>query len=296
MTTLLSLIGEQPIPVLLVHRALRPRRHILLHTETTRRQAMHLAEMLLEAEPHLLDDAYDLPAVLHTIRALLAGHPQPLLNLTAGTKPMAWAGYEAARQSETPFVYLQSEGQRSVLYRYGFTAGGPHRLALPQVLPSLITLEDYLQAHGLSPHAEGAPANDQERTLADFFAPLVEEMRMGLQFRGFEIDFLLRRGNRVAVVEAKDERAPKRRKRRYGLDQLTTIAGREHLGTYTGKIWVLSRPLGSQLRDLAQAYRVQVVVAQRDAHGQLTPAARQDLAHALDAVLGPRSTTPSGAP
>ncbi len=111
---------------------------------------------------------------------------------------------------------------------------------------------------------------------------------MGLIFPAFEVDFLLRRGNRVAVVEAKERHS--KHKRRFGLDQLTTIAGREHLGTYTGKIWIVARPLGKQLQDLARAYRVYVVVVVRDAAGRLNAPSQRALEAALDAALGPLSS------
>ncbi len=284
MTTLLSLIGEQPIPVLLVDRALRPDRHVLLHTTTTARQARNLEALLPHAERHLMAP-YDLDQALHTLQRLLAHVDSAVLNLTAGTKPMAWAGYEAARQVGCPFVYLQSEGGQSVLYRYRFTSRGPRLDGGPQRLPALITLDDYLRAHGLQPPARDRLVSAQEKVLAAFFRPRVDEMRHGLQFPGFEIDFLLRRGNRVAVVEAKESWSRNKR-RRDGLDQLTTIAGREYLGTYTGKIWVVARPLGEQMRALAEAYRVQVVVVERQGN-RLTEASERALQAALDRVLPP---------
>ena len=284
MTTLLSLIGEQPIPVLLVDRALRPDHHVLLHTTTTERQARNLEALLSHAERTPIAP-YDLSRALDTLQDLLTGEADAVLNLTAGTKPMAWAGYEAARQAGRPFVYLRSEGGQSVLYRYRFTAQGPIPAGAPQDLPALLTLDDYLRAHGLCPVTEGRASNAQEAALAAFFRVHVDEMRQGLQFPGFEIDFLLRRGNRVAVVEAKESWSRKV-PRRKGLDQLNTIAGREYLGTYTGKIWVVSRPLGPQLRDLAAAYRVQVVVVQRQGN-RLAKASERALQAALNRVLPP---------
>jgi len=289
MTTLLSLIGEQPIPVLLVHRALQPRRHILLHTNTTRRQAQNLAAMLPKAEPIPIA-AYDLANALRAFQTLLATASEPVLNLTAGTKPMAWAGYEAARQSGAPFVYLRSEGKRSVLYRYGFTPQGPTLLETPSPLPPLLSLQDYLQAHGLREESRLIASNAQEVALTKFLERQVDELAANVKFPAFEIDFLVRRGNQVAVIEAKN----KKKSTRFGIDQLTTITGREYLGTYTGRIWVVANPPGEQLQELARAYRIEIVrvALHQPAPGRwrLTPTSQQRLAQTLDRVLGPRAS------
>ncbi len=63
MTTLLSLVGEQPIPILLADRALKPTRHLLAYTERTRRVVENLQLLLAHAELLLLQDAYDLAAI-----------------------------------------------------------------------------------------------------------------------------------------------------------------------------------------------------------------------------------------
>ena len=286
MTVLFSLIGEQTVPILLVDRFLRPQEHWLLHTAFSQPYAQRLQRVLPHSRLVEVPD-YALEELRRLLREQVTRVPQAILNLTSGTKPMSWAAYEVAREFRIPFVYLRTQGPHDRLYT--FTWQGDTLMQNETTLPALITLEDYLQVHGLPrPKKEGLIQNSQEKALRDFFCNRVDECRWGLQFPAFEIDFLLRRRNRVAVVEAKDERASRRRRRRYGLDQLTTIAGREHLGIYTGKIWVLSRPLGSRaLRDLAAAYRVQVVVVALDANGQLTAESEKSLEQALDTVLGP---------
>jgi hypothetical protein len=284
---LLSLIGEQPIPNLLVSRALQPERQTLCSTERTQKLARNLQAMLpgsqdAEAPP------YDLAEATRRIAALCG--PDTWINLTGGTKPMAFAAYEVARQRSLPFVYLQSEGAASVLYSYTWQDGLP-RLVERRVLGSLICIDDYLQAHGLQPVHNGAPVNSQETGLRRWFEAHVDECQANQAFEGFEIDFILRRGNQAAIVEAKMVA----KNTRHGIDQLNTIGGKTYLGTYTGKILVVSKPLGPQLSRLAEARQVLVVLVQGRTDqrtGRLLPDAPSQarLFEALRKTLGDPST------
>jgi len=278
---LLSLIGEQPIPILLADRAIRPQRHILAHSEKTRRVAENLQSLLPHAEPLFLEDAYNLEEIRRRFEQVY--RPGMIFNLTSGTKPMAWAGYEVARSRQAQMVYLESEKKQSKLYRLAFRDDGIVQSS--DFLPASINLDDYLLAHGLKPESHLPASNAQEVALWRFLQEQVDECINNLKFPAFEIDFLVRRGNQVAVIEAKGGKT-----KRFGIDQLTTITGREYLGTYTGRIWVVSKLPGQQLQDLAKAYDIQVVqVDIREAapgRWRLTPASQQRLQKALDIVLG----------
>jgi len=278
---LLSLIGEQPLPVLLADRALKPARHLLAHSERTRRVAENLYALLPHAELLPLTDPYDLANIRRAFEQ--AYRPGLTFNLTGGTKPMAWAGYETARSRQAQVVYLESEKKQSKLYRFDFSA--PEVKQKEAVLPGLIRLEDYLQAHGLTPEAHLPAANAQEVALWRFLEEQVDEYLNNLKFPAFEIDFLVRRGNQAAVIEAKSGK-----NKRFGIDQLTTITGREYLGTYTGRIWVVPALPGKQLQDLAKAYDIHVVpVAVREAapgRWRLDEAGQKRLRAALDETLG----------
>ncbi|GAB4533092.1 MAG: DUF1887 family CARF protein [Anaerolineales bacterium] len=283
MTTLLSLIGEQPIPVLLADRALRPQRHLLAHSAETRPVAERLAALLPHAELLPLADPYDLAAIQAAFEQV--HRPGMTFNLTSGTKPMAWAGYEVARGHQARIVYLQSEKKQSRLHQIDFREGRTQQK--DEILPGLLTLEDYLAAHGLRIESRLSFSNAQEVALHKAIEPLVDECLPNLKFPAFEVDFLIRRGNQVAAIEAKD----RQKSRRFGIDQLTTIAGREYLGAYTGRIWVVKNPPGDNLRELAQAYRIEVVPVTIEDHNtgrwRLTGPSCRALAAALDRVLGP---------
>ncbi|GAB4468002.1 MAG: DUF1887 family CARF protein [Anaerolineales bacterium] len=278
---LLSLIGEQPLPVLLADRALKPARHVLAHSERTRRVAENLRALLPHAELLPLKDPYHLAGIRLAFEQVY--QPGITFNLTGGTKPMAWAGYEAARSQGAQIVYLESEKKQSKLYRLDFSRQQAQQT--DEILPGLITLTDYLTAHGLISESHLPAANAQEVALWRFLNEQVDECVNNLKFPAFEIDFLVRRGNQAAVIEAKSGK-----NKRFGIDQLTTITGREYLGTYTGRIWVVPSLPGRQLQDLAKAYGIQVVpVSIRESSPgkwRLDETSQTRLRAALDDTLG----------
>ncbi len=283
---LLSLVGEQPLPSLLVSRALKPARTILLHTTTTERVARNLAKMITGAELKCVD-AYDFVESLAQIKALIAG--EAVMNLTGGTKPMALAAYEAARARGAAVVYLESEMKQSLLYRYAFAGNESPRLVEKTILPPLIDIDDYLRVHGLRAPAEQSPKNPQEAGLGAWLKTQVDECRRNLVFDGFELDFVLRRGNQVAIMEAKMAQKGSRA----GIDQLNTAGGQTYLGTYTGKILVTSRSPGPQLAALAEARRIRAVtvigqVERRTGRSMFDAASRSRLLRTLEQVLGPK--------
>lgn len=291
MPTLLHLIGEQPIPNLLVARALNAKVNLLCYSETTQKVAVNLSRMLTGAELHAIEP-YDLLRALEQINALCK--TDPWINLTGGTKPMALAAYEVARARRLPWLYLQSEGGKSILYHYAFGEHGLTRVDR-HALHILINIDDYLSAHGLHPHAERGPANEQESGLRHWFERHVDECRSNLVFDAFEIDFLLRRGDRVAVVECKAGR----KNSRFGIDQLNTIAGRTYLGTYTRKLYLVPKPLGSNLMRLAREQQVTVVALSGNTDprtGRFIPDAQTQnaLRRALDDLLGAPSFLTQG--
>lgn len=280
---LLSLIGEQPIPNLLVARALQAQSNLLCCTPTTQRIAHNLRAMLPAAEIHHVEP-YHLENAIAYFNTI--AWENTLLNLTGGTKPMALAAFEVARQKQLPFVYLQSEGGESILYRYDFKNGVPV-LIERHTLGTLIDIEDYLRAHGLKSITEKGPQNPQEAGLRRWLEKQVDELHNNIVFDAFEIDFLLRRGNQVCVLEAKMTK----KNTRQGIDQLNTFAGRDYLGTYTGKILAVSKPLGPQLARLAEARHIHVVllngqIDNRTGRLILSPDSRQAMLSILNRLLG----------
>lgn len=209
---------------------------------------------------------------------------------------MAWAGYEIALRQQADFVYLQSEGKKSILYRFHFQGGKLSQKA--EQLPRLITLKDYLQAHGLDALPSNPLVNSQEVAIYHFLTEHCDQCLHNLKYPAFEIDFFIQRGNQAAVIEAKSGLSKTGRKRE-AIDQLTTITGREYLGTYTGRIWITSRMPGQQLRELADAYQIKIVAVRLEQHAgrfRLTADSKTQLAQVLDSVLGKREPAHSQHP
>jgi len=294
---LISLVGEQPIPILLPIKHLRATRVILVYTADTDRVAQHLQKilphaMLLKVQP------YDLSAILARLQDTTAGEPDVVFNLTGGTKPMALAAFALAARNHSPFVYLQSQGHTSLLFRYRFEEGLPI-LAERETLPALITAEEYLHAHlpgfrieGFSKDARGQITDGGrfERAIHDALTRREFEVLAGVRPEGvadqIEIDLVIRAGNQIGIAEVKladvEGHGPKA-----GLDQLAMAAGREYLGTYTVKFLITARRQNARIATLARERGIHIIElpTYRDA-GRLTLAEGDQLERSLCAKLG----------
>lgn len=282
---LISLIGEQPIPNLLVDRFLKPQHHTLVYSARTERVADHLRSLLSGSDLEKIEQPYSIESILDSLEKHIT--PDAVLNLTGGTKPMALAAYELGRKHHLRMVYLQSENAQSILFNYHSSEVGIKSLP-GEKLPTLLKIDDFLKAYGLTPQYKPLK-NSQESGLQRFFEKHCDECQSNLDLQGVEIDFVLRRGNHMAVVEAKDT---KKGNTRQGIDQLNTISGREYLGTYTGKLLIVSRPLGPQLSAIAEARNIHVVLVQGQEDlqtGRLNfdRASKERLLKALEILLGP---------
>ncbi len=291
---LLCLAGEQPIPNLLPARFLQPAQTLIAHTwlDASRKSAQRLAGLIGNARLSSIGDGYQIPRILNALlREIDEPEEDVVVNLTGGTKPMALAAFELARQRHYPVVYYQTEGprgrnQKSMLYRYRFDEQGQLCLeeGYPRELPALITLDDYLKAH-LDGYEEKPPTKTSGEMLEDAVAqalkPHVDEIKQRVVPNGVkdqvEIDLLVRCGNHVGVFEIKTGGEGSGKK---ALDQLTTSAAREYLGTYAARFIVTQASLEDRYKPLASALRVTVIelkeyrpgkpLSQSDSHNLLT--------------------------
>jgi hypothetical protein len=189
------------------------------------------------------------------------------LNLTGGTKAMAFAVYELAVRLGLGIVYLQSEGPKNLLYHYTTAGGAPHLAGEPADLVDLISLDDYIRAHVKHYKEQEYAKGDGgkfEQAVYEVIRDHVDEVKTNVRFDSTqEIDFLLRRGNTVAVVEAKMG-GPKID----GLNQLAAVCSRENLGTYTRRALIAGSSWrnASGLVDLAAARSIKLI----ELHGYQT--------------------------
>lgn len=275
MTTMVNLIGEQPIPNLLPVRFSRPEQTLLVCTGRTEPVARRLQGLIPGRSNLIITSAYDFGAVFGQLKNACDQETDLLFNLTGGTKIMSLAAYALALERGSDFVYLQSEGSQSLLFRYA--AAGRTPLSRSPI-PTLITCDDYLRAHLPGYRTEGfhcdTPGNLSAggrfeeavyQTLAkepDF------ELLAGVRPEGvgdqIEIDLVIRRENQVGIAEVKlgDVKGDSIKK---GIDQLATAGRQNYLGTYTQKFLVTARPVNNKkIRTLAENSKVHLIELRYD--------------------------------
>jgi Holliday junction resolvase-like predicted endonuclease len=260
-TALILLVGEQPLPNLLPTRHINPAMVVLVHTDRTKEIAKRL-EGLLSAKKRLCQvEPYDLLKIEQTLQGFLskqiaASEYQLLFNLTGGTKPMSLAAFQVAAQRKAPFVYFQTEGGRSLLYCYQFTDQEKVKLEKQEELSQTLTLDDYLRAQ-VGNYTPGSPRDNFEEQVSQALQTipgleiLTSVRPQGLE--ALEVDFVIRLGNQVGVIEAKTKGA------KSGIDQIQAVTEQRYLGTYVAKFLVSGNPVDANNKNLAQAYGIEVI-------------------------------------
>lgn len=304
---LVSLIGEQPIPVLLPIRHLNPERNLLVYTDLpkVKKASEHLKQLLVANGPDTLllleVDAYQFEKTRIDLINKLNGEQDLVFNLTGGTKIMSIAAYEAARTLGARCVYYQTEGsrgrdQRSRLIEFLFDPQGKRIQEQSfDLKPDLISLDDYLRAHmgdyketGYSPESGGT----LEKAVHQAVKKFVDECRVGVRPAGVkdqvEMDLVIRIGNQVGVLEVKTGGQGSGKK---AIDQLTTLAAREYFGTYTSR-FLVTQPGNSEKSDayraLAQSLNVRVIELQDyRGEGMLSQRDAGALRQAIFEILAP---------
>lgn len=269
-TTHLALVGEQPMPVLLIDRFLRPERTVLICTKRTQLVAERLTRLLgqhCSVAQHVAP--YELNQVVKLLDTLpnVAGD-EVVVNLTGGTKIMMLAAFAYATQHRHRFVYLESERPPQHLHR--FVVGDKGIRQAVEALPVLLTVDDYLRAHLSGYHCDGFSRDDTgalttggqfEQAVYQALTPHFDEVLTGVIPAGagdqIEIDLVIRHDNQVAIAEVKlgrGEEGPKK-----GIDQLSTAGGREYLGTYTRKLLITAGYVNDRIQALAKEKQVTIL-------------------------------------
>ena len=277
MSTMIALVGEQPMPILLPARSLKPQEAILVCTKGAIRGTEHVAKRLMKLIPQssaLIVSPYEFDSTFEKLQDITKDKSDLIFNLTGGTKMMALAAFGlAASQPNSRFIYLQSEGHTSLLFSYRFEAGSPifekkERLETQQGDAPLITIADYLKAHLPGFRLEDFSADEGGDFEKRIYSALKDEFEVltGVRPEGvadqIEIDLVIRCGNQVAIAEIKlgDARGEGPKK---GLDQLAMAGRREYLGTYTTKFLITGRQLSQssrkQIHTLAQDANINII-------------------------------------
>jgi len=261
-TALILLVGEQPLPNLLPTRHINPELVVLVHTNRTREIAERLKGLLSGRKLLCCPvEPYDLPKIEQTLQEFLsqkiaASEYQLLFNLTGGTKPMSLAAFQVAAQRKAPFVYFQTEGGRSLLYCYQFTDQEKVKLEKQEELSQTLTLDDYLRAQ-VGNYTPGSPRDNFEEQVSQALQTipgleiLTSVRPQGLE--ALEVDFVIRLGNQVGVIEAKTKGA------KSGIDQIQAVAEQRYLGTYVAKFLVSGKEVDRNNKNLARAYGIEMI-------------------------------------
>ena len=292
--TLISLIGEQPMPVLLPARYMQPTRHILLCTALTRPVAERLARLAPNCELELCE-AYSLEKLLPLINRLCKAEPEVIVNLTGGTKFMAMAAFAITLQNNLRFIYLESEGQKSRLYQY-VVEQSRLKPSTSIELPALISTSDYLNVHlpgfqinGFSRDEDGSLTSGGyfEEAVQNVLAPHFDVLS-GVKPNGvdqqIEIDLVIRCGNQVGIAELKlGDKAGDKPKQ--GIDQLSTAGSREYLGIYTTKFLITANQMPKRIQTLAKEKNVHLLELRSYQNGRLSLADQQFLVQQIKTKL-----------
>lgn len=293
MRIMINLIGEQPIPNLLPVLYLKPDKSLFLYTPTTEIRAKSLKEIVPNSFIKEIDP-YDFKYNLELLSQEFNVKDIFICNVTGGTKIMSQSLFQLALAYKGEIVYLQSEGNQSVLFKY--IVNQENNLAMEKIiLPELITASDYIKAH--IPYYDTIPtSNDSggryEKVVTDVLKENGFEVINGVKPRGegnqLEIDAVIRlKGtNNTAIAEIKIGDAEMRNPKK-GIDQLGLAGQREYLGTYTKRFLITERRLTKQIKELAKAHNIIVIdeIEQELRANYLTKAASSKLLERLKEKL-----------
>jgi len=293
---MISLIGEQPIPNLLPIHYIKPENVLLLYTDRTQLICKNLEKLIKTSKADSLPvDPYNIQAIIQALKKIIQQNTwhtnanDLLLNLTGGTKPMAFAAFRVAEQLRSPFVYLQSEGRKSILYWYKFSQGTGFVFNNKEEIPEVITIDDYLKAHGLWVYTS--------RSLRQSFESLVEkavnkavqnnrisEVKPSVFSGALQMDLMIRFKNQIGVAEIKSGQAAQSK---IGINQLNTASEQRFLGTYVIKFLILDRQLDSNNQALAEIHRItRVVLSYTSGQSSLLPGDEEKLIRTIQEKMG----------
>jgi len=251
MKILLQLVGNQPLPNLLPSLYLKPDQTILIYTPQTDHVRRNIESVIGQCQA-LCCDAYDIEKLAEDLQNMLIskrGH-ELIFNLTGGTKAMALAANQVAVQQNAQIVYLESERKQSVLYSYRYDDQLNLRLESKAELPTLVSIEQFLDAHlGKGQWKETGASKDTGGRFEEAVACALRcrlpqaEVKQGIRFLGrpdgtfnqADLDIVVRCVNQFARIECKSQGSTTTLDAAKQLNMWTEL-----LGTYTRKFIAMS--------------------------------------------------------
>jgi len=257
-----SFIGEQPIPNLLPVKYFKPSKVVMIYTELTEEVKDRLKNVL-NKQHFLIDDScktdpYKMDEIISILERLLIKYTNKkiIFNLTGGTKPMTFAGYKIAEKYRIPFVYQQSEKNKTLFMYYEFKNDLPTLKETPA--PPLISLKEYIAVHvpnyQIVNRTKDDPGGKFEKAVRDALNGNVDEVIVGVRLNNIQVDLLIRCDNQVGVAELK-----KSGDKEYAINQVVLPARREYLGTYVKKFVIVGDRATTNLKERAEVAGVKVI-------------------------------------
>ncbi|MGI6250414.1 MAG: hypothetical protein ACOYKD_03515 [Anaerolineaceae bacterium] len=303
MKILICLVGGQPAPNVLPIIKINPDQLILVYSKTTEKAAKN-TENLVRSDYQIsnirllkVDDAYDLPGITLDLNKHLEEDSSPrdelIFNLTGGTKIMALAAFELAKQKNAKAFYYQSEENKSLIHNYHFEGNQLKQDGTESILSDL-TLDQYLRLY-LSSYNQrkitvsNAFENNVIDALIKGLSPDFEVIR-NVCPRGtsnVEIDFAIRCQNIIGVAEIKEPA------NKSAFEQLNSVTTPDMLGTYTKKFIIHANPLHVHNQNLMDAYKiVHIHLPSGKGGSPLSVDDKDKLVKVITSTMKPKKVTP----
>lgn len=270
MSTMVALVGDQPLPNFIPLRHFSFDKVLLVYTKTKAEQFEKL-EAVLKKEPCLVEiytletGAYDIPDIAAALNEELTclhlpNSEQLVFNLTGGTKPMSLAAYQVAQLRNASMIYVQSTSRETWVYHSTWfnqelQNGGK------EFIPACITLQDIFDLHlGIGNWQECGPSKDIgghfEKVLANTFDVEKYEVMSGVKTlnKQVEVDIAVRFNNHYGIIEAK---SGENGKKLDGIKQLSTAL--PLLGIYSRAFHVITVDPHKEHKALREALHMKTI-------------------------------------
>lgn len=266
MKIMICLVGGQPAPNVLPIIKINPDQLILVFSGTTEKAAKN-TESLVRSDYHIanirflkVNNAYDLHRITLDLNKYLDENSGPcdelIFNLTGGTKIMALAAFELAKQKNAKAFYYQSEENESKIHNFHFE-GNQLKQGETESISSDLSLDQYLRLYLSSYNQRRVTEsntfeNNVIEALIEGLSPDFEVIRNVCPggTSNVEIDFAIRCQNVIGVAEIKETA------KKSAFEQLNSVTTPDRLGTYTKKFIIHTNELHENNQDLMDAYRI----------------------------------------
>lgn len=307
MTTMIALVGEQPLPNFLPVLHYKPDYVVLVYTTKTEPIYTNL-KVILEREKYIVHGVktgpYDVGTITRELRQELetfsSSTRQTLLfNLTGGTKTMSFAAYQIAAQLKAPVIYFQSEGGKSITDYYIWQDQQLHHVKQEEI-PEYLQLKDMMDLHlGSGKDSEGnkhweekGPTIQQDTHSHLFEIAIAQtlyengyEVMRGVKGKKDQLDIDVAIGyrNQVGIIEAKSSKDGNVTNLD-GIKQLST-AMRYLRGTYIQQFLVIAGQPSDNLEMMSGILKIPLISLPNYKRGpSATDLTSEDKKTLLDAI------------